>query len=166
LSCLIRCVHKFFDLHLEVFFSVKKHVEKICIFIFFIMFWCLGFNAYSYDVFFFLESFMKVSLFLVSPFNPSLLYIFFVFDFFLLMFSFFSIELSNLKFVVAFWFIFYCNFNIHYFYCIFFILDFFDPLEFFFFNLILLYWVNLRLDELFQLALYRILTVLIRKFDN
>jgi len=38
LICLVRCMHKFFDLHLR-FFYVKKHVEKFCMFnFFFIMF--------------------------------------------------------------------------------------------------------------------------------
>jgi hypothetical protein len=53
LICLVRCMHKFFDLHLR-FFYVKKHVEKFCMFnFFFIMFWCFRFDPYFYDFWFF-----------------------------------------------------------------------------------------------------------------
>jgi hypothetical protein len=99
---LIRCVHKFFDLLLGIFYA-KKQVQRFCMFncFFLIMFWCSRFYPYSYDfVFFFLDLFIKVLFSLISPFNLSLCCIclfFFFFVFILLIlvlwfiFLFFSI---------------------------------------------------------------------------
>ena len=91
LGFLIRCVHKFSDLHLGVLFLCKKHIEEFCIFSFFIMFWCLGFYAYSYEfLFFFLESFMKSFIVFSLTLQSKFIMYYFIFIF-LLMFLFFSI---------------------------------------------------------------------------
>ena len=142
-------MHKFFDINPVFFFSVKKTRWRFLYILFFIMFWYLGFDAYSYDFFYF--SFLNLLLkFICFLFYPSIqfysvLFFFFFFIFVLLIFFFVNVFILfnlTLKFKICccFWFISYCNFNIHYF-LFWFFYD-FNPHDFFIYSFFgLITWV-------------------------
>jgi hypothetical protein len=117
--------------------------------IFYIMFWCFRFNHYFYDLlFFFLDTLIKVLLFLISPFNPIQVYNFFFhfilhsFDFclFVNVFILFNLTLK-LKICYCLLIIFFLRFNPHFlllffimvFFCLVFLCN-FNPHNFFMYS--------------------------------
>jgi hypothetical protein len=96
---------------MSFFLMCKKTRWRILYIYFFIMFWCLGFDTYSYDFLFFPRIFYKNSFVFSFTFQSKfIVYCFFCFcsfyfHHFVNVFILFHLNL-NLKFVVAFWFIF------------------------------------------------------------